>query len=167
MASAYLLWVFPLLYCSIHFKLVVFWPPERENMNFLSSHSLVWSIYPMPRLLVRNIVLARQAVCAAQHYHLHVGQSWAVDRGRHCETPKKGSSVLIEECKYGNESFEAFGVIRRNSIPEEVCNSKARVPLLLVPVEAGEWLITLALMLAFTIGKNLEWNKTMEKEAQE
>lgn len=75
--------------------------------------------------------------------------------------------MLIEECKYGNESFEAFGVIRRNSIPEEVCNSKARVPLLLVPVEAGEWLITLALMLAFTIGKKLECNKTMEKEAQE
>lgn len=88
----------------------------------------------MPRLLVSNILTARQAVC---------GGSTTTCTGRHCETPKKGSSVVTAKYKYEKPSFEAFVAIWRNSMMEEVCNSKARFPLHLVPVEAREWLITL------------------------
>ena len=43
----------------------------------------------------------------------------------------------------------------RNSVMGNICNSKARFPFLSLPVEAGEWPITL--MPAFSVGKILEW----------
>ena len=54
------------------------------------------------------------------------------------------------------KAFEAFCTIWRNSVMENICNSKARFPFLSVPVEA-ECLITL--MSAFSMGKILEWKK--------
>ena len=58
------------------------------------------------------------------------------------------------------KAFEAFCTIWRNSMMENICNSKARFPFLSVPVKA-EWLITL--MSAFSMGKILEWKKKWKK----
>lgn len=56
--------------------------------------------------LVSNIVRARQAVCGTEHYHLHMGDPQDMDRGRPCETPEKGSSVVMTMAyKYANQSF--------------------------------------------------------------
>ena len=53
------------------------------------------------------------------------------------------------------KAFEAFCTMWRNSVMENIYNSKARFPFLSLPVEAGEWPITL--IPAFSMGKILEW----------
>lgn len=139
---------------------------ERENINCQVILCYKASTLSIPRVLtalVWNIVAARQAVCGAKHCHLLVGNPGAVGKGRPCRT---GSSIVTMEYKYGNQCFEDFGAILRNSMMEKVMYFKGKISL---PFSASGSMGMANKFNAYLYkGKNFRAKqKEMEEEAQD